>query len=325
MSLCPHCQSQLSQPDFCQGCFRSLQPPAGGRFAALLEQGFTSLAPGDSPTLGTDLMSVTFQPAGWKNGLRLPGLKQLAVSATVLAVLTGGIVFYRHSRYLEAVRHRRSGQALTRQGDYEGARRQLQMAPDEPATHQALGELAVAEGKWEVAAAEFARIGVNDPDVNRHLDELALAKVQELLIKARLSTDSARALGLSDQAEQLLKQHHGSAVQMAQLHFLRAQLFQKLDLRSEALGEVEQALVSDPQHQEARRLRNLLRPRPEPVRAPEYHAPAHTAPQVEVPRLQMDPGYPTYQPPEPEFPQYSSEDMEPESGHKDKRRKKHSR
>jgi hypothetical protein len=323
VSCCPHCQSELSQPDFCQACFRSLQAPPGGRFAALLEQGFASLTPSDLPNLGTDLMSVTFQPGAWKNRLMLPGLKQLASGLATLAVLIGGVGLYQHAKYLEAVRHRQNGQALTRQGDYQGARNQLQLAPDEPETHRALAELAVAEGKWEQAAVEFAKVGVNDSEVNRHLDEAALVRVQELLIQARLSKDPAQALGFSDQAEQLLKQHRGNSTQMARLHFLRAQLFQKLELRSEALAEVEQTLACDPRHPEAGRLFSLLKPRAEPAPAPEHHDQIPAArPQVEVPRLELDPGYPTYQPPEPEFPQYSSMDMDGESGPKAKRRRK---
>ncbi|MFN8609667.1 MAG: hypothetical protein U0931_19160 [Vulcanimicrobiota bacterium] len=324
MSLCPHCQKETHQADFCQGCFRSLQASPPGRFSALLEQSFSSAAPSESLSPAADLLSVTFQPRRRKFRAGMAGFKVASVLVGLTLLTLGSAGLFQRYRYSEAVRHRQSGVALMRLGDYEGARRQLDLAPEEAETHRARAELAVAQGKWEEAAAEFRIISVDDAEVNSHVDAAALQKAQDLIKQARQLGDSARALSCSDQAEQLLNQHHGSPAQLAQVHFLRAQLFQKLDLPAEALGEVRQTLERDPGHVEARRLLSLLQPAPAPPVAhlspPPRRRPAE--PDVGVPRLQMDPGYPTYQPPEPEFPQYSSSDPESEQDGRRKRRRK---
>ncbi|MBS2036239.1 hypothetical protein JST97_14710 [bacterium] len=264
------------------------------------------------------MRTVTYRPRGWSFTPAIPVFKVAGLLALVLLGSAGAFGLYQRIQYSEGLRHRQNAQALMEQGDYEGARKQLLLAPEEPDTHRLRARLAVCEGKWEEAAAEFRTISMSDSEVNRHLDETALLRAQEIIKQARQSGDSVRALTLSDQAEQLLELHHGSHAQVAELHFLRAQLFQKLDLTPEAMQELAQTLAHDPRHQAALRLRSLLAPPPAVVaRVSRPVAPRHTEPEVDVPRLQTDPGYPVYQPPEPD----SSEDADEDESDSERKRK----
>lgn len=252
-----------------------------------------------SPGAGPDLLAVTFEPGpgGGRRHIFLK-LSQLVGVGLVLALAVGSHHLYQRQKYREAVQHRLNGVALTRQGDWEGARRQLQAAPEEVETYRARAELAAAQGNWLEAAELFRKISVDDPEVNAHLDAAAHERARALVQEARLSTDTATALNLSDQAETLLDQHHARPEQRSEVHFLRAKLFEKLALRSEAVAELRRALQLDPAHSQARKLLVKLVPlpvsEPSPARQP---ASAQRLPPVALPRLQTQPDYPTYQPP----------------------------
>ncbi|MCW5872188.1 MAG: hypothetical protein KIS61_33360, partial [Candidatus Eremiobacteraeota bacterium] len=254
MSLCPDCHQDTGATEFCRRCFRSLEPTPAGRFSALLEQGMTRPAP-PSQWAGPDLLAVTFQPR--PDGRRrkvFVKLSQLAAVGLALVGSVAGLHLYQQQKYREGVQHRLNGVALMRQGDFEGAHRQLEAAPEEAETYRARAELAVAEGRWLEAAELFRKISVDDAEVNAHVDAAAQERAQALVKEARQSHDTARALSLSDQAEALLDQHHARPQQRAAVHFLRATLFEKLALRSEAVAELQTALQLDPAHSPARQL-----------------------------------------------------------------------
>lgn len=300
VSLCPDCHQDTGASEFCRSCFRSLEPAAPGRFSSLLDQGLARPCP-PSPPAGPDLLAVTFEPRPGGGRRRFFfKFRQLAALALVFALSMVGLRLYQRQKYREGVQHRLNGIALTRQGDLEGAHRQLAAAPEEAETYQARAELAVAEGNWPEAAELFRKISVDDAEVNAHVDAAAQERARALVKEARLSLDTARALSLSDQAETLLDQHNARPEQRAEVHFLRATLFEKLALRSEALGELRTALGLDPGHSQARQL--LARWAPPPVaEAPLARRPVSArreTPATEIPHLQTQPDYPTYQPPD---------------------------
>lgn len=300
MSLCPDCHQETGTGDFCRACFRALAPAAAGRFAPLLEQGLCRPTP-PPQWAGPDLLAVTVPTRRGKVRAKFLGkLNQLAGLALILALGGGGLYLHQKQRYREGVQHRLSGIALTRQGDFEGARRQLEAAPDEAETYRARAELAVAEGDWLKAAELFGKISVDDAEVNAHVDTAAQERAQTLIKEARQSADTARALVLSDQAETLLEEHQARPEQRAAVHFLRATLYKRLELGTEAIAELRIALQLDPAHGQARQLLAQLSPRPV-AEAPLTHRPTAAPPShpgVEVPRMQTQPDYPTYQPPE---------------------------
>lgn len=296
MSLCPDCQQETGEANFCRTCFRALTAVPPGRFSGLVKQGLAEPPP-PSQWAGPDLSAVTFQPKAGRRP-RVISLSQLVAMTLVAALAGGGFYLYQRRNYQEAVRHRTNGVALTRQGDFAAAHRQLAAAPDEPETYRARAELAVAEGQWQEAAEQFRKISVDDADVNAHVDAAALVRAQSLMKEARTNLDTARALSLSDQAESLLDKHHARPQQRAALHFLRATLFERLALRTEAKGELHTALRLDPGHAAARQM--LAQWTPPPVQIPPVvHRPAtESETVVDLPRLQTQPDYPTYQPPE---------------------------
>ncbi len=258
--------------------------------------------------MGPDLRAGNLQARPRRRNKLFLKLSQLAAVGLLLALSGAGLHLYQRQKYREGVQHRLNGAALTRQGDFEGAHRQLAAAPEEAETYRARAELAVAEGKWLEAAELFRKISVDDEEVNAHVDAAAQERAQALVKEARLSADTARALSLSDQAETLLDQHHARPQQRAAVHFLRATLFERLALRPEAVGELRAALHLDPGHSQARQL--LAQWAPPPIaearmvhRPGSAHRPA--APTVDIPRLQTEPDYPTYKPPDEDL-----EDME---------------
>ena len=298
MSLCPDCQQETGEANFCRPCFRVIEPAAGGRFSGLVREALVEPRP-PSQWAGPDLSAVRFQPKAASQRKLVLKLSQLLALASAAALTGTGFYFYKRAVYREAVRHRSNGIALTRQGDFEAAHRQLAAAPEEADTFRARAELAVAEGKWQEAADQFRKISVDDADVNAHLDKAAQERAQALIKEARQSSDTARALTLSDQAETLLDQHHARPQQRAAVHFLRAGLFEKLGLRLEAKNELQTLLELDPAHLAARQLLSQWTPRPLARPTVVSRQPAtSTPPSVEVPRLQTQPDYPTYQPPD---------------------------
>lgn len=275
-----------------------LEPSPSGRFAALVEQSLREPPP-TSAWAGPDLLSVSYSAKSSRGGKVVVHLGQLIGVGLVVALLSGGFYLQQRRSYREGVQHRLNGIALTRQGDFAAAHRQLQAAPEEADTYRARAELAVAEGQWQEAAEQFRKISVTDAEVNAHLDSAALERAQALIKQARLSQDTVKALSLSDQAESLLDQHNARPQQRAALHFLRAGLFEKLELRPEATRELKTALQLDPGHAPARQLLAQWTPRPVQSPSPVHRPPARPAtPTVEIPRLQTQPDYPTYQPPD---------------------------
>ncbi len=298
VSLCPDCQQETAEANFCP-CFGAVEPAPTGRFTGLVSQALVEPPP-PSQWAGPDLSAVRFQPEAARQRRLVLKFGQMLGLTGLAGLVCAGFYLYQRANYREAVRHRVNGMALTRQGDFAAAHRQLAAAPEEAETFRARAELAVAEGEWQEAADQFRKISVDDADVNAHLDKAAQERAQALVKEARQSSDTARALSLSDQAESLLDQHHARPQQRAAVHFLRVGLFERLGLRSEAKAELQTALELDPGLVAARQLMSQWTPRPVPPRTEEVvrrPTPNHPPP-VEVPRLQTQPDYPTYQPPD---------------------------
>jgi tetratricopeptide (TPR) repeat protein len=291
VSICPECHQEAGGA-FCARCYRSLEDAPPGRFTPLLEPSVNeSRLP--AQIAGPDLLTLA-PPIRTRHASPARGLWLLCL---LLCLCAAGVGFLRHNLYQQAVQHRRSGIALTRQGDFEGARAQLALAPDEPETYRARAELAVALGQWQTAADLYRMISVSNAEVNSRLDEAAHERALALLTEARGAKDTVRALSLSDQAEELLVKHHGRPEHQAAVHLLRATLFEKLELRVEAIRELRAALTLNPGLGTARQL--LAEWTPPPALPPtERPAPVKPLPRSQRPRLQTHPDYPTYQPPQ---------------------------
>ena len=309
MSLCPGCQQEPRQPDFCEGCFRELQPAAPGRFAGLLAQSFSSPSPQPQAPVGPDLLAVQFQPTTWNQRVLVPRLKRLVPGALALSILLGLVAYQNQRAYQQSLQHRRNGIALTAQGDYQAAHSQLDQAPEDSDTYLARAQLAMAEGQWEQAAEQLRKCGKTDALVDQNVDRVSIQRAQEMMKTARPMADHAQALGLCDRAQILLSQHHARPTQLAQVHFLRAQIFQKMALVGESIQELRVTLQLDSAHKPARSLLSQLSPPPR-LQPPVAHVAPAPVPKpessVQIPQIQMQPDYPTYQPPE--------EDEEEETG-----------
>jgi len=301
VSLCPGCQHEPRQPDFCERCFRSLQPAAQGRFTGLIAESFRATSPTPEAPVAPNLLTVQFQPTTWNERVLIPGLKRLVPAALALAVVLGVLAYQHKVAYQQSLQHRRNGIALTAQGDFQAAHSQLEQAPEDADTHLARAQLAVAEGHWETAAEELRKGGKSDALVERNVDRVCLERAQQWLKDARQTADHAKALGLCDRAQVLLIEHHGSSTRQSQVHYVRAQILQKMDLVGQSIQELRAALQLDPNHRAAGKLLSQLSPPvpQEPVLAQAPKQAARRPPQVvQIPQMQTQPDYPTYQPPE---------------------------
>ena len=231
----------------------------------------------------------------------IPGLKRLVPGALALGILLGVVGYQNRRAHEQSLQHRRNGIALTAQGDFQAAHSQLDQAPDDSETHLARAQLAVAEGQWEQAAEQLRKCGKSDPLVNQNVDRVSIQRAQQLMKNARPMADHAQALGLCDRAQILLSQHHASSTQLAQVHYLRAQIFQKMSLVKESIQELRATLDLDSSHKPARSLLSQLSP-PLRLEPPVAHVPPAAVPRpessVQIPQIQTQPDYPTYQPPD---------------------------
>lgn len=323
MSLCPSCQQEPRQPDFCERCFRALQPAPLGRFSGLLAQSFRSPSPEPEPPVGPDLLAVQFQPTSWNQRVLVPTLKRLVPGLLVLSLVLATVAYQNRRAYQQSVQHRRNGIALTAQGDYQAAHSQLDQAPEDPETYLARARLAVAEGQWEKAAQELRKCGKTDLLVEQNVDRLSIQRAQQMMKNARQVADQTQAMVLCDKAQLLLSAHRASSTQLAQVHYLRAQIYQKMALIGESTRELRTTLELDSAHKPARALLSQLSPPPRP-QPPVPHLPPAPPPKpqssVQIPQIQTQPDYPTYQPPDEE----EDEEDRPDSS-KSRRRHLYSR
>lgn len=290
MSLCPHCQGELSLPDFCDGCFRLLRSSHPGRFeAVLLDQVLPEpQAAPQTKQIGPDLREVQFRPSSWSTRVLRPLLGKFAL-ATLAAVLLGlGWLLVRGNLKTEAHQHlTQARKDLSK--DSSQARSQAELALDlarqskDPSLLAEVlafqGEIAFSQGAWQEAIDHWQQAQSQQPfptlqekitvararllQDNRKRAGQLLKEAEKLIPRGK----DAEVLKLTARALQLVQTPIGP--EAAQAHYLNATVFRRMKLTEECRQQLQFALKADRSHSKSRDLLASLPPPPPPPR--EYH------------------------------------------------------
>lgn len=331
MSHCPTCQRPCPGP-FCDRCFQSLAPEAPGRFVKLLSNEWTPLnspasaqgaAPADGD--GPDLSRLRYEaPPWWRRRLGpgvLSGLRSLGAVAVLTLLAFGCFSLY---RLQQARQHRQQALSLLQQAQQARSQQHWEEAlvlaerglhcaerSGDPVLDHELrlmaGRLAFQARQWEVAYRHLRAAQAAPAELMPALENLRRqqrGQALALMATARQQVaagDAAGALQSANRAQGLLEVYRGSPHQLAEVHYLKGRALQRMGLKSDARDELRLALQLEASHARAgqllAQLEALGRPAPRQVQRPATPLrPPSVAHEVLVPRLDTDPGYPTYQP-----------------------------